>query len=180
VTGGRDDTLWGSRRFPCQPLFPSRRWFSAMPKCHRPGPVADSPQTTINLRFLSIADACTKPGALLALLRREGLCSSNLARYAALGRALQVAAARIPDAHKKVTRLVGPTLPPPDGATETLSRARLRHRATHPPCIDPVPDWGARRAPHRKSHLHGGSTSSTGSGQLTQLCKTFTKSRGHS
>ena len=31
-----------------------------------------------NLRILRLADACTEPGSLGALLRREGLYSSNL------------------------------------------------------------------------------------------------------
>lgn len=107
------------------------------------------------LQMLAAAVACTKPGELGALLRREGLYSSHLAfwraaqrrgelhgptkrrgpvaavpdpaqkQLAALERALAKATARaeraelIIDAQKKFSQLLGLTLPPPDGSTET-------------------------------------------------------------
>lgn len=39
--------------------------------------------TTYKLQMLVAADACTKPGELGALLRREGLYSSHLAMWRA-------------------------------------------------------------------------------------------------
>lgn len=111
--------------------------------------------TAYKLQILTAADACTQPGELGALLRREGLYSSHLAfwraaqrrgeftgptkrrgpvaaapdpahkQLAALERALAKATARaeraelIIDAQKKFSQLVGLTLPPHDGSTET-------------------------------------------------------------
>jgi hypothetical protein len=56
-------------------------------------------------------------------------------------------APRIIDAHKACTQFAGMTLPPPDGGTETPSRARPRRQAEHAPCADPVPAVGARPTP---------------------------------
>ena len=111
--------------------------------------------TAFKVQMLAAADACTQPGELGALLRREGLYSSHLAFWraaqrrgeftgpakrrgpvaavpdpaqhelAALKRALAKATARaeraelIIDAQKKFSQLVGLTLPPHDGSTET-------------------------------------------------------------
>ena len=106
-------------------------------------------------QILALAAACTKPGALGALLCREGLYSSHLAfwraaqrrgelqgppkrrgpaaavpdpalkQIAALERALAKATARaeraevIVEAQKKISQLLGLTLPPQDGSSET-------------------------------------------------------------
>lgn len=111
--------------------------------------------TAYKLQILSAAEACTQPGELGALLRREGLYSSHLSvwraaqrrgelagarkrrgpaptapdpaqrQIAALERALAKATARaeraelIIDAQKKFSQLLGLTLPPHDGSTET-------------------------------------------------------------
>ena len=102
--------------------------------------------TTYKLQILAAADACTKPGELGALLRREGLYSSHLAMWRAAQRRgeLQGPAKRrgparlapdparqqiveleraelIIDAPKKFSQLLGLTLPPLDGPTETRS-----------------------------------------------------------
>ena len=112
---------------------------------------------TYKLQILAAADACTKPGELGALLRREGLYSSHLAMWrvaqrrgdlqgpakrrgpprstpdparkqiAELERALANATARaeraelIIDAQKKLSQLLGLTLPSRDEPTETRS-----------------------------------------------------------
>ena len=101
---------------------------------------------TYKLQILAAADACTKPGELGALLRREGLYSSHLAMWRAAQRRgeLQGPAKRrgparlapdparqqiveleraelIIDAPKKFSQLLGLTLPPLDGPTETHS-----------------------------------------------------------
>ena len=95
------------------------------------------------LQILAAADACTKPGELGALLRREGLYSSHLAFWRAAQRRgeLQGPARRrgpvatVPDptqkqiaalerteliieAQKKFSQLVGLTLPLHAGSTE--------------------------------------------------------------
>ena len=101
---------------------------------------------TYKLQILAAAAACTKPGELGALLRREGLYSSHLAMWRAAQRRgeLQGPAKRrgparlapdparqqiveleraelIIDAPKKFSQLLGLTLPPLDGPTETRS-----------------------------------------------------------
>ena len=79
----------------------SRRTFSAAEK----------------LRILNQADACTQPGQLGALLRREGLYSSHLVKWRRLRAAGQLQAL--------APQPRGPKPPPPDPLAEEL--AQLRH-----------------------------------------------------
>jgi transposase len=88
----------------------SRRTFSAAEK----------------LRILNEADACTQPGQIGALLRREGLYSSHLVKWRRLRAAGQLQALApqprgpkptppelIIDVQKKVAQLLGETRPAP-------------------------------------------------------------------
>ena len=87
----------------------SRRTFSAAEK----------------LRILNEADACTQPGQIGALLRREGLYSSHLVKWRRLRAAGQLQAL--------APQPRGPKSAPPDPAAEELARlckenARLQAR----------------------------------------------------
>ena len=107
---------------------------------------------TYKLQILAAA-ACTMPGELGALLRREGLYSSHLAMWRAAQRRGDLQgpvkrrgparlapdparkqivelerAERIIDAPKKFSQLLGLTLPPPDGPTETRSCSHALRR----------------------------------------------------
>lgn len=78
----------------------SRRTFSAAEK----------------LRILNEADACTQPGQIGALLRREGLYSSHLVKWRRLRAAGQLQAL--------TPQPRGPKLTPPDPLTEELAQLR--------------------------------------------------------
>jgi len=78
----------------------SRRTFSAAEK----------------LRILNQADACTQPGQLGALLRREGLYSSHLVKWRRLRAAGQLQAL--------APQPRGPKPTPPDPLTQQLDRLR--------------------------------------------------------
>jgi len=78
----------------------SRRTFSAAEK----------------LRILNEADACTQPGQLGALLRREGLYSSHLVKWRRLRAAGQLQAL--------APQPRGPKATPPDPLAEELARLR--------------------------------------------------------
>jgi transposase-like protein len=89
----------------------SRRTFSAAEK----------------LRILNAADACTQPGQIGALLRREGLYSSHLVKWRRLRAAGQLQA--LAPQHR------GPKLTPLDPLAEELAQmrkenARLQARLT--------------------------------------------------
>src|SRR6478672_9749568 len=83
----------------------SRRTFSAAEK----------------LRILTAADACTQPGQIGALLRREGLYSSHLAKWRRLRAAGQLQAL--------APQPRGPKPPAPDPLVEEL--AQLRNQNAH-------------------------------------------------
>src|SRR2546430_8031010 len=78
----------------------SRRTFSAAEK----------------LRILNEADACTQPGQIGALLRREGLYSSHLVKWRRLRAAGQLQALAPPPR--------GPKPLPPDPLAEEMSQVR--------------------------------------------------------
>lgn len=78
----------------------SRRTFSAAEK----------------LRILNEADACTQPGQIGTLLRREGLYSSHLVKWRRLRAAGQLQAL--------TPQLRGPKPPLPDPLTEELAQLR--------------------------------------------------------
>src|SRR5437763_4086118 len=68
------------------------------------------------LRILQEADACTKPGDIGALLRREGLYSSHLVKWRRLRAAGQLQAL--------APQPRGPKPPPPDPLAEELAQLR--------------------------------------------------------
>jgi transposase len=78
----------------------SRRTFSAAEK----------------LRILNEADACTQPGQMGALLRREGLYSSHLVKWRRLRAAGQLQAL--------APQPRGPKPPPPEPLAEELAQVR--------------------------------------------------------
>ena len=85
----------------------SRRTFSAAEK----------------LRILNQADACTQPGQLGALLRREGLYSSHLVKWRRLRAAGQLQAL--------APQPRGPKPTPPDPLAEELARLRNENARLH-------------------------------------------------
>jgi transposase-like protein len=85
----------------------SRRTFSAAEK----------------LRILNEADACTQPGQIGALLRREGLYSSHLVKWRRLRAAGQLQAL--------TPQPRGPKPAPPDPLTEELAQVRAENARLH-------------------------------------------------
>lgn len=71
------------------------------------------------LRILNEADACTQPGQIGALLRREGLYSSHLVKSRRLRAAGQLQAL--------APQPRGPKPPPPDPLAEELTQLRKEH-----------------------------------------------------
>ena len=85
----------------------SRRTFSAAEK----------------LRILNEADACTQPGHIGALLRREGLYSSHLVKWRRLRAAGQLQAL--------APQPRGPKPAPPDPLVEELAQVRAENARLH-------------------------------------------------
>src|SRR5438093_5338817 len=101
------------------------------------------------LRILNQADACTQPGQLGALLRREGLYSSHLVKWRRLRAAGQLQAL--------APQPRGPKRPPPDPLAEALARlrnenARLLSRLAQAELIIDVQKNRQGRGPVRSSN----------------------------
>ena len=75
------------------------------------------------LRILNEADACTQPGQIGALLRREGLYSSHLVKWRRLRAAGQLQAL--------TPQPRGPKPAPPDPLAEELAHVRAENARLH-------------------------------------------------
>ena len=84
-----------------------------------PKPIRRTFSAAAKLRLLQEADACTKPGEIGALLRREGLYSSHLVKWRRLRAAGQLQALA-PQAR-------GPKTPDSDPLANELAQLRREH-----------------------------------------------------